>query len=195
MTQTPKIQNAVPNQAGARDILMFRGAEYWPAPEDVIREIHTQGLSIRIARNNIPEGMVRGLSRIALGHVNAVMTIEKGTEEELRKAFEALDDADINAVLEAEYEHTPSRWLEIPESNAKRELFERHAVKFSPGIFAYTYYTGASYYLKPGEQSAPPDLEAKGVQAVIGVIATTGELLTADDPEVEKDGDEEIRNG
>ncbi len=195
MMAAPLNQKPVPNQAGARDILMFRGAEYWPTPEDVIREINAQGLSIRIARNNIPEGMVRGLSRIALGHVNAVMTIEKDAEDELRKAFEALNDADVNDVLQAQYEHPPSRWLEIPESKAKRELFERYGVKFSPGIFAYTYYTGATYYVKPGEDNAPPDLEAKGVVAVRGVIAATGELLTADDPEVEKEGDEEARGG
>ncbi len=195
MMDAPLNQKSVPNQAGARDILMFRGAEYWPTPEDVIREINAQGLSIRIARNNIPEGMVRGLSRIALGHVNAVMTIEKGTEDELLKAFEALDDADLNAVLQADYEHAPSQWLEIPESKAKREIFERFGMKFSPGIFAYTYYTGASYYVKPGEDNAPPDLEAKGVVAVRGVIAATGELLTADDPEVEKEGDEDTANG
>ncbi len=195
MTDVPITQQMVSNQAGARDILMFRGAEYWPTPEDVIREINTQGLSIRIARNNIPEGMVRGLSRIALGHVNAVMTIEKGTEDELRKAFEELGDADVNEVLGAEYEHAPSRWFEIPESKAKRELFERFGVRFTPGIFAYTYYTGASYYVKPGEDNAPPDLEAKGVTAVRGVIAATGALLTADDPEVEKDGDMETSNG
>lgn len=195
MIDAPTAQKTVPNQAGARDILMFRGAEYWPTPEDVIREINAQGLSIRIARNNIPEGLVRGLSRIALGHLNAVMTIEKGSEDELRKAFEALDDVNVNAVLQADYEHAPSRWLEIPESKAKRELFERYGVNFSPGIFAYTYYTGASYYVKPGEDSAPLDLEAKGVVAVRGVIAATGKLLTADDPEVEIESDEETRDG
>ncbi len=195
MMDAPTTQKTVSNQSGARDILMFRGAEYWPTPEDVIREINAQGLSIRIARNNIPEGMVRGLSRIALGHVNAVMTIEKGTEDELRNAFEELGDADVNDVLDAHYDHAPSRWLEIPESKAKREIFERYGVKFSPGIFAYTYYTGASYYVKPGEENAPPDLEAKGVVAVRGVIAATGELLTPDDPEVEKEGDGENANG
>jgi hypothetical protein len=144
------------NQAGARDILVFRGAEYWPTPEDVIREVHAQGLSVRIPRNHIPEGLVHGLSRIALGHIKAVMTIEHGTEDDLRAAFEALIDPEsqseksgkepdprIAEVLARTYEHAPSRWLEMPESADKRAIFERLGVKFSPGIFAYSYYTGA----------------------------------------------------
>jgi len=140
--------NPVPNQAGTRDILIFRGAQYWPTPEDVIREVHAQGLSVRIPRNNIPEGLVHGLSRIALGHIKAVMTIKNGTEDDLRVAFEALTQADghahaIDGILGRAYEHRPSRWLEMPESDAKREIFERLGVSFKPGIFAYCYYSGA----------------------------------------------------
>ncbi|CAG0960723.1 hypothetical protein ANRL3_00860 [Anaerolineae bacterium] len=178
------------NQAGARDILVFRGAEYWPTPEDVIREVHAQGLSVRIPRNHIPEGLVHGLSRIALGHIKAVMTIEHGTEDDLRAAFEALIDPEsqsekpgkepdprIAEVLARTYEHAPSRWLEMPDSADKRAIFERLGVKFSPGIFAYSYYTGLTYYLKPEETEAPADLAAKGIQAVRGVIAETGEVI------------------
>jgi hypothetical protein len=177
MSDSNTSPNPVPSQAGARDILIFRGAQYWPTPEDVIREVHAQGLSVRIPRNNIPSGLVKGLSRIALGHIKAVMTIEKGMEEELRAAFEALGDPEVDAVLARTYEHAPSRWLEIPESDAKREIFERLGVKFSPGIFAYCYYSGATYYLKPDETEAPEDLAASGVVAVRGVIADTGEPL------------------
>ncbi len=180
------------NQAGARDILVFRGAEYWPTPEDVIREVHAQGLSVRIPRNHIPEGLVHGLSRIALGHIKAVMTIEHGTEDDLRAAFEALidpksqsenqgkePDPRIAQVLARTYEHAPSRWLEMPESADKRAIFERLGVKLSPGIFAYSYYTGLTYYLKPDEIEVPADLAAKGIQAVRGVIAETGEVIPA----------------
>ena len=174
--------NPVPNQAGAKDILIFRGAEYWPTPEDVIREVHAQGLSVRIPRNNIPSGLVKGLSRIALGHVKAVMVIEKGTEDDLRAAFEKLaqvegHDPAIDEILAHKYEHVPSRWLEMPESDAKRDMFERLGVSFKPGIFAFCYYSGATYYLKPDETQAPEDLAAKGVKAVRGVIADTGELI------------------
>lgn len=177
--------NPVPNQAGARDILIFRGAQYWPTPEDVIREVHAQGLSVRIPRNNIPEGLVHGLSRIALGHIKAVMTIENGTEEDLRAAFEALaqvegHDPAIDEILGRAYEHRPSRWSEMPESDAKREIFERLGVSFKPGIFAYCYYSGATYYLKPDETEAPEDLAMKGVLAVRGVISETGELILPD---------------
>jgi len=177
--------NLVPNQAGAKDILIFRGAEYWPTPEDVIREVHAQGLSVRIPRNNIPSNLVKGLSRIALGHIKAVMVIEKGTEDDLRAAFEELTQVDghdpaIDEILARTYEHTPSRWLEMPESDAKREIFERLGVSFEPGIFAYCYYSGATYYLKPDETEAPEDLATKGVHAVRGVIADTGELIQPD---------------
>jgi len=179
--------NPVPNQAGAKDVLIFRGAEYWPTPEDVIREVHAQGLSVRIPRNNIPSGLVKGLSRIALGHIKAVMVIEKGTEDDLRAAFEALTDPEreskneehdvkVAQVLARPYEHGPSRWLEMPESDAKREIFERLGVSFKPGIFAFCYYSGATYYLKPDETEAPEDLAAKGVLAVRGVVADTGEI-------------------
>ena len=170
------------NNAGARDILIFRGAQYWPTPEAVIREVHAQGLSVRIPRNNIPSGLVKGLSRIALGHIKAVMLIEKGTEDDLRAAFEALTEIDghdpeIDVILARNYEHRPSRWLEMPESDAKREIFERLGVSFKPGIFAYCYYSGATYYLKPDETEAPEDLAAKGVHPVRAVIADTGELI------------------
>ena len=188
--------NPVPNQAGVRDILVFRGAEYWPTPEDVIREVHAQGLSVRIPRNQIPEGLVHGLSRIALGHIKAVMTIENlplddagsplTPDEALRAAFEAVTqveghDPEIEAVLARTYEHAPSRWLEMPEGDAKREIFERLGVKFSPGIFAYSYYTGLTYYLKPDETEAPAELTTKGIQSVRGVVAETGEVIPADE--------------
>ncbi len=183
-------------QAGARDILVFRGAEYWPTPEDVIREVHAQGLSVRIPRNQIPEGLVHGLSRIALGHIKAVMTVETlplddagapmTPEQALRAAFEGVTqieghDPRIDEILARTYEHAPSRWLEMPECEAKREIFERLGVRFSPGIFAYSYYTGLTYYLKPDETEAPAELAAKGIQAVRGVIAETGEVIPLDD--------------
>ena len=185
MSDSTTTINPIPNQAGARDILIFRGAQYWPTPEDVIREVHAQGLSVRIPQNNIPEGLVHGLSRIALGHIKAVMTIENGTEDDLRAAFEVLTqveghDPKVEEVLARTYEHRPSRWLEMPESDAKREIFERLGVSFKPGIFAYCYYSGATYYLKPNETEAPEDLAAKGVLAVRGVIANTGELILPD---------------
>lgn len=188
--------NPVPSQAGVRDILIFRGAEYWPTPEDVIREVHAQGLSVRIPRNQIPEGLVHGLSRIAIGHIKAVMTIENlplaeaGTpltpDEALRAAFEATTqvdghDPEIDAVLGRAYEHAPSRWLEMPEGDAKREIFERLGVKFSLGIFAYAYYTGLTYYLKPDETEAPVELADKGIHAVRGVVAETGEVIPAEE--------------
>ena len=185
MSDSNTTGNPVPNQVGAKDILIFRGAEYWPTPEDVIREVHAQGLSVRIPRNNIPSCLVKGLSRIALGHIKAVMAIEKGTEDDLRVAFEELTQVDghdpaIEEILARKYEHAPSRWLEMPESDAKREIFERLGVSFKPGIFAYCYYSGATYYLKPDEIEAPEDLAKKGVHAVRGVIAGTGELLQPD---------------
>ncbi len=176
-----------PDHSGARDILVFRGAEYWPTPEDVIREVHRQGLSVRIPRNNIPEGTVKGLSRIGLAHINAVLVIERGTEEDLRAAFEALHHEKVDEVLARQYEHAPSRWLEIPESNAKQEVFERLGVSFQPGIFAYCYWTGTSYYLKPDEELAPEDLARKGVKPVRGIIAATGETLTSDAKDIEEE--------
>ncbi len=192
---------ALTNNAGARDILIFRGAEYWPTPEDVIREVHAQGLSVRIPRNNIPSGLVKGLSRIALGHIKAVMVIEKGSEDDLRREFEALLDptretSDANLVVKVAevlarpYEHAPSRWLEMPDSDAKREIFERLSVSFKPGIFAYTYFTGTTYYLKPDETETPADLAAKGVHAVRGVNAATGEVLEPNSTSTPADDDE-----
>lgn len=195
MSDTSPTPNLVPNQAGARDILLFRGAQYWPTPEDVIREVHAQGLSVRIARNNIPSGLVKGLSRVALGHIKAVMVIEKGTEDDLRAAFEALTqveghDPAIDEILAREYEHRPSRWLEMPESEFKQEFFERLGVSFKPGIFAYCYYSGATYYLKPDETEAPEELANKGVQAVRAVIADTGELVQPEADSVADDADD-----
>jgi hypothetical protein len=209
----PVLTQSVPNaprglgQAGARDILVFRGAEYWPTPEDVIREVHAQGLSVRIPRNQIPEGLVHGLSRIALGHIKAVMTVENlplddagaplTPEQTLRAAFEAVTQIDghdprIDEGLAGTYEHAPSRWLEMPEGDAKREIFERLGVKFSPGIFAYSYYTGLTYYLKPDETEAPAELTAKGIQAVRGVIAETGEVIPLDDqPAIASEDDDQ----
>jgi len=125
MSDSNTTGNPVPNQAGAKDILIFRGAEYWPTPEDVIREVHAQGLSVRIPRNNIPSCLVKGLSRIALGHIKAVMLIENGTGDDLRAAFEESTQVDghdpaIDEILARKYEHAPSRWLEMPEPEAKR---------------------------------------------------------------------------
>ncbi len=186
----PTSATRVPDHSGARDILVFRGAEYWPTPEDVIREVHRQGLSVRIPRNNIPEGMVKGLSRIGLAHIKAVLVIEKGTEEELRAAFEALHDEKVDEVLARQYEHAPSRWLEIPETDAKQEIFERLGVSFQPGIFAYCYWTGTSYYLKPDEEQAPEDLARRGVKSVRGIVADSGEPIADSSPEDDHANDE-----
>ncbi len=163
--------------SAAPDILVFRGEKYWATPEEVIREVHAQGLSVRIPRNNIPAGMVSGLSRIALAHVKAVLTMECGTAEDLRAAFAELHDPEVDAVLARRYEHAPSRWLEMPATDATREILKRFGVKFAPGIFAFCYWTGLAYYAKPGEDAAPSDLAAKGVQAVRGYNAETGEML------------------
>lgn len=197
MSDSSPIMDSTPSQAGAKDILIFRGTEYWPTPEDVIREVHSQGLSVRIPRNHIPNGLVKGLSWIALGHIKAVMVIEHGTEDDLRAAFEALAQAEghdpkIDAVLARTCEHRPSRWLELPESHAKREIFERLGVSFRPGIFAYCYFSGTTYYLKPDETEAPDDLATKGVHAVRGVMADTGEVIQ---PEVEPAGTETAESG
>ncbi len=183
----PTTVSRVPDHLGARDILVFRGAEYWPTPEDVIREVHRQGLSVRIPRNNIPEGMIKGLSRIGLAHIKAVLVIEKGTEESLRSAFEALHDENVDQVFSRPYEHAPSRWLEMPESDAKQEIFEGLGVSFQAGIFAYCYWTSTSYYLKPDEEQAPEDLARKGVKPVRGIIAATGETLTPEAKDIEEE--------
>jgi len=55
----------------------------------------------------------------------------------------------------------------------------------------YPIVTATTYYLKPDEHAAPPDLAAKGVVAVRGVIADTGEPLPLADDERRQLEDEE----
>lgn len=151
------------------DIMVFRGTEYWPTPEAVIREVKAQGLSVRIPRDNPPR-LVKGLSRIVLAHRFAVMTIENGTEDDLREAFASLGDPEVDRLLAAEYEHPPSRWLEMPARH-REAIFERLGVRFFAGVFAYCYYTGTTYYLRPEEEKVPGDLAAIGVTGVRAVRA------------------------
>jgi hypothetical protein len=170
---------------GAQDILIFRGKQYWPTPEDVIQEVHRIGLSCRIARQSIPDGMVPGVSRIALAH--RLATLYQGNEvvglkthatllNELKARFAALADPRVNAILCSSYEHWASRFLAMPAEVALR-IFDELNLRFVPGVFGYCYWTATTYYLRRGESAVPEDLAAKGVQGIRAITLEDGEPI------------------
>ena len=51
----------------------------------------------------------------------------------------------------------------------------------NPCIASLSLLSRLTYYLKPEETEAPAELAAKGIHAVRGVVAETGEVIPAED--------------
>jgi hypothetical protein len=150
---------------GPVDIGIFCGEGNWPTPQHVIDEIHAMGFSHRVPPDFDPRGLVRGVSRIFIGHVKAIMKIEHGSLADLSQAFLALHDPKVNDLLKRRFQHEPSRWLQMPQPH-RGKIFKRFQVSFEPGFFGYVYFTGAVRYLKPEETEVPLADAQRGFRGV-----------------------------
>jgi hypothetical protein len=150
---------------GPVDVGIFCGEGNWPTPQHVIDEIHAMGFSHRVPPDFDPRGLVRGVSRIFIGHVKGIMKIEQGSLADLTQVFLSLHDPKVNDLLNKRFQHDPSRWLQMPQPH-RGEIFKRFQVSFAPGFFGYTYFTGAVRYLKPDETDIAPADAQRGFRGV-----------------------------
>ncbi len=150
---------------GPVDIGIFCGEGNWPTPQHVIDEIHAMGFSHRVPPDFDPRGLVRGISRIFIGHVKAVMNIGRGNLEDLSQAVVALHDPRVDDLFKGRFQHEPSRWLQIPAPH-RNKLFKQFQITFEPGFFGFTYFTSAVRYLKPEEKGIAPVDAQRGFRGV-----------------------------
>ena len=158
------------------DLLMWIGVEHYPEPEDFAAECMRQGLSKRIALNNIPEGITPGQSRLFVIHPRAGLVLESDyTLDELSKALAGCGSA-LVAVWLDDWPRNPSWvcrqvWKYAAETHdpallAARALLTEFEAKLVPAIFGYVYLTGTQYVCKEGEEDVPKQLRGKGVEPV-----------------------------
>lgn len=150
---------------GPVDVGIFCGEGNWPTPQHVIDEIHAMGFSHRVPPDFDSRGLVRGVSRIFIGHVKGIMKIAQGSLADLTQAFLSLHDPKVNDLLNKTFQHEPSRWLQMPQPH-RGEIFKRFQISFAPGFFGYSYFTGAVRYLKPDETDIAPTDAQKGFSGV-----------------------------
>jgi len=158
------------------DLLMWVGEEHYPEPEDFAAECMRQGLSKRIALNNIPEGIVPGQSRLFVIHPRAGLALESDyTLQELHDALSGLGSELVQVWLQ-DWNRNPSWvcrqiWKYSAESVdasmlAALGLLVEFEAKLVPAIFGYVYLTGTQYVCKEGEEDVPKQLRGKGVEPV-----------------------------
>lgn len=169
----------------ANDLLMWVGEDNYPTPEDFSSECITQGLSKRIAINNVPQGIEPGKSRLFLIHPKAGLAVDPPhTLAELREDLAKVPHERVETWL-VDWERNPA-WvvrqimaLKVPPAlpfKARHDqvesilqatlILQRFGARLVPAIFGFVYLTGMQYVCKEGETDLPDGLQGKGIEPV-----------------------------
>jgi len=146
------------------DIFMWAGEEHYTVGA-FIREADRLGVSKRIPRTAIPEGIVPGQSRILIKHRQAI--VHGNLKDLLRKLDEAsylhhceLPNDMLRLVLFLET-------LKEKDFDIWQELVEGYELTWSPGVIGYSYITSIQYIAYDDEKELPEDLQnIEGVEIV-----------------------------
>jgi hypothetical protein len=150
----------------ATDIIMWVGEEHYTVRE-FIEEAKQMGVSKRIPRTAIPEGIVPGESRIFIKHHKAIVHCNDlvGLGEELGIPIEQ----DIEDSLDPDTplpENMLRLVMELDEIRSdSHELYDAIAgelsydVWYSPGVIGYSYITGLQYVAYDDEDDLPENLQ------------------------------------
>ncbi len=136
------------------DLLMWVGTQY--TVSEFIREAKRMGVSKRISKTSIPEGIVSGKSKLLIKHRHAIVNSPRLDEladqaglrlrmpDDMLKLTIALEDLrDFN------HQEYFQEW---------QILVKDFEITWSPGVIGYTTITGVQYVAKPTEQGLPEDL-------------------------------------
>jgi len=138
------------------DIIMWAGEEHYTV-SSFIREAEKMGVSKRIPRTTIPEGIISGQSRILIKHRKAIV---QGELEELPSVlyscygaplFNLPDDMlHLVTFLEDMHEEDHENWA---------YLVDEFSLTWMPGVIGYGYITGVQYIAHDHEEGLPEDLQ------------------------------------
>jgi hypothetical protein len=135
------------------DLMMWVGREYYTV-SSFIEEAERLGVSKRIPHTAIPEGIVPGLSRLFLKHLDACIEIGKYGTEALALELGLNSDQDmLDFVIALDH-------LKEEDFSSWKEIIYRYQITFHPGVFGYCYITGLQYIAKDNEEGLPEDLVA-----------------------------------
>ena len=138
------------------DIIMWVGEEHYTVGS-FIREAEQMGVSKRIPRTAIPEGIVPGQSRILIKHRKAI--VHGDLDGLLRKLDEAMY---LSHVTLPEDMITLVVFLEVlqeKEFAIWQELVEGYNLTWTSGVIGYSYITSIQYIASDDEEELPEDLQ------------------------------------
>ena len=140
------------------DIIMWVGEEHYTVGS-FIREAERMGVSKRIPRTAIPEGIVLGQSRILIKHRQAILQAERleSLFIELQIAYNLSEeymppDGMLRLVMFLEE-------LQMADLPAWERLVEVYALTWTSGVIGYSYITSIQYIAYDDEKELPEDLQ------------------------------------
>lgn len=138
------------------DIIMWAGEEHYTV-SSFIEEAERMGVSKRIPRTAIPEGIVPGQSRILIKHQKAIVHSES-FEELLAGLYThgapeySLPDDMLEIVMFLEN-------LQDKDRSVWNFLVEEYALTWTSGVIGYSYITSIQYIAYDNEEDLPEDLQ------------------------------------
>ncbi|MCK4819727.1 hypothetical protein KA005_28430 [bacterium] len=149
------------------DIIMWAGEEHYTV-SSFIEEAERMGVSKRIPRTAIPEGIVPGQSRILIKHRQAIVQSDRLDELFLivSHLYDILEFALTNASLkELGIPDTMLRMvmfledLKVDDYTAWQSLVEDYNLTWTSGVIGYSYITSIQYIAYDDEEELPEDLQ------------------------------------
>jgi len=160
-------------------LLFWVGEDSYTLAE-VVSEYVAMGSSKRIPTTAIPQGLVRGVSKLFFAHAKAILKVKQGcTLEQL--VYSLLEKDVLTAVQVARFvdldiefnwgttlqpnDFVPEPMLTIAMGLSKlpdkdrKELEVQYGIEYYPGIFGYSHFTGIQYVCRQGEDDLPEELK------------------------------------
>ncbi|HEC65135.1 hypothetical protein LCGC14_2247890 [marine sediment metagenome] len=142
--------------SGIVDVIMWAGENNYSVSE-FINEARKMGVSKRIPRNSIPEGIVPGRSRLLIKHKKAIVKTELESDYPLLIDNLIVNDYPVSEgsmlsvvmALENLYKEDIEFW---------REFIYVYGITWHPGVIGYSYITGLQYVVEEEEEDLPEDL-------------------------------------
>ncbi len=136
------------------DLLMWVGEEY--TVSEFIREAERMGVSKRIAKTSIPEGVVPGKSKLLIKHRFAIVNSPRLDElaEQTGLGLKMPDDMlRLTIALEDLRDQRDQEYFQEWQI-----LVKDFEITWSPGVIGYTTITGIQYVAKETEEGLPENL-------------------------------------
>lgn len=138
------------------DIIMWAGEEHYTV-SSFIKEAERMGVSKRIPRTAVPEGIVPGQSRILIKHRQAIVHSEY-LDELLLGLYThgmpeySLPDDMLKVVMFLED-------LRDEDHQTWKFLVEEYELTWTSGVIGYSYITSIQYVASDDEEELPEDLQ------------------------------------